>query len=99
MSTVYAYKILLEEDHKKFLEEGIFHGNDRDISDGYIHMCGNTDQLPRLINKYYTGKIIYIYNLKFPLEEIKYEESNNQIYPHLYDKPITSENVISYYKY
>jgi len=98
MSTdITTYKILLIPDHLQFSETGVFHGNPRDIEDGFIHMCATKEQLPRLLNKYYQGIEVKIYELKFPFEDIIFEESNNQMYPHLYGKPITMENVVSYY--
>lgn len=81
------------------IKKGIYYGNDKDILDGYIHMCGELNQLPRLVNKYYIGKLYYVYELKFSgndlVNNIKFELSNNITHPHLYNRPLLYSDVVS----
>lgn len=96
---IIAYKIILKKDADIFNKDGVFYGNERDILDGYMHMCGEMNQITRLINKYYLGKPYYIYELKFtenePINNIRFELSNGIMYPHLYNRPLVLSDVIS----
>lgn len=88
------YKILTLSEYLQFNRDGFYQGNDRDIKDGYIHMCSTLKQTERLIKKYYSNTSFVILNLNFTDDEVVYEESNGEIYPHYYNGPLKYSYVV-----
>lgn len=65
-----------------------FVGNTKDINSGFIHMCGNIEQLCKIIEKYYLNTFITIVQLDNQLMKnnlrFEYNDVLGDTYPHLY---------------
>lgn len=92
---MFTFKIINELDHQLFQECEKFEGNEKDLIDGFIHMCSTQEQVNKIIQKRYLHQLIRIYELFFDDDIIKMENVNGEDYPHLYDRPILIENVVS----
>lgn len=88
------FKLLVKEEFKIFQKTGIFHGNNHDINSGFIHLCLRY-QVKNVSRKYINDKPFLIeINPKF--YEIKYEfAKNGEAYPHLYNRALIYESVLS----
>ena len=91
----FSYKVFTPLEFSAFNNTGYFYGNARDSQKGYICMCGNTEQIKKVIIKHYNNNIVFICkfsNTKMPY--LKYEQgSDGDIYPHLY-QTLYSESVV-----
>lgn len=91
-----VYKILTVSEWQKFQSQGEYEGSLVDIKDGFIHLSPR-DKINRVMSKYYNQET-KVYILKFSeshfLNLLKWElASDNNLYPHLYNRPLYLKEV------
>ena len=94
-----VYKILRENEWQEFQAQGTFAGSKDDQRDGFIHLS-TAEQTKRVIEKYYAN-VHPLYIVKFSnddfLKKLVWEPaSNNDLYPHLYDTPLSIDEMDSF---
>lgn len=66
----------------------MFNGNAKDIRSGFIHMCGNIEQIHGIIKKHYLNTcptVIQLDNrLMYPNVKFEHSDSMGDTYPHMY---------------
>ncbi len=89
------YKIIRQPDWAAFQADGVYHGSDVDLADGFIHFS-TRDQLAQTLALHYAGQtgliLLAVDSAVFDSQDLKWEEARNgQLFPHLYaSMPITS---------
>lgn len=82
-----GFKILTVEQWDSFLVDGFFKGNQKDIEDGYIHMCTEA-QLEKTITKFFGNyTVLIIAEVEFDAldDTIKWEATRSgELFPHVY---------------
>lgn len=85
----HIFKILTQQEYNGFISTKSYSGNKLDDKDGFIHTSFTTEQVDRVIKKYYAEEILIVIvklstdivkNLK--IEPIK----TGELYPHVYGK-------------
>ena len=79
------FKILTRTEILDFTKYGFFKGTSKDIKCGYIHLCGNEEQVEYVIKKYYSEynevSIVHLHASKF--DKIKYRNDFPRYYGNL----------------
>jgi len=95
----YIYKIINNEDWKKFKESGVYLGSSKDREDGYIHFSGE-EQVENTLEKYYSNQknlvLLKVDTLK--LDHLIWEQgSDGNMFPHLYSS-LKIINIVNEYE-
>lgn len=94
-----VYKIFTETEWEDFQEKGLFKGSVNDLSDGFIHLSLK-QQVNGVIERYFLNiRPLYIAEFTDPdfIQRLKWEAiGSNDIYPHLYNADLLSNEVTSF---
>ena len=91
----YVYKIFTLSQWMSFQDKGEFVGSSDDIRDGFIHLASN-EQVESIIDKYFSSeKLVYVaeFLTSEVSEDLKWESSGSDIYPHLYKVSLKVQGV------
>lgn len=87
VSPTYVYKIFTLSEWSALESKVTITGNERDISDGYIHLS-TASQLKRIVKKYYqTDQNCVLLKIQYSaiVSKLKWEpNSQGEIFPHYY---------------
>lgn len=94
----FIYKALTQTEFESFTQEGHFYGSTHDQRDGFIHLS-TEQQLSRILAKYFPNET-KVYILKVDINDYKHDikwepNSAGDLYPHLYNKPLAKETVVT----
>lgn len=91
----FYYKILTPKQAEEFRQDRIYHGNQKDLTDGFIHLCNTIEQCNRVRERSYKDKSVHILTLQFKrhVNIISERASDGDRYPHLYGL-LRSDDVI-----
>lgn len=89
------FKILTLLQWEDFQKNGVFHGSDIDIKDGFIHLSFE-NQWQSIWDKFFNKAEIYLvalHNLDTKLLKIEANKPGGAEYPHYYSECLTRENI------
>jgi uncharacterized protein (DUF952 family) len=99
MRDTIAYKILTTDQMEALERDGRFAGAPIDLADGYIHLS-TAAQLTETADKHFAGQQglhVAAVDLEALGNAVRWESSRgDQLFPHLYDQPLSLEVLIAY---